>query len=52
LELLSENATPMGASRAAHATTAAYAPGDHTQHGGPRLPDRSLRTPPVNPYVC
>ena len=26
LELLSENATPMGASRAAHATTAAYAP--------------------------
>jgi hypothetical protein len=50
LELLLDNAAPMGASRAAHASTAAYAPGDHAQHGGPRLPDRSLWTPPVNPY--
>ena len=50
LKLLSDNVTPMGASRAAHASTAAYAPGDHTQHGDPRLPDRSLWTPPVNLY--
>jgi hypothetical protein len=38
LELLLDNATPLGASRAAHASTAAYTPADLAHHEGTRLP--------------